>query len=258
MPSSRDAFAAESLKRLVDLVSASLMLIVTALPLTLLCAMIWLYDRGSPFYIATRVGRRGKPFQMVKLRSMRVNADKTGVTSTSADDQRITPVGHFVRRFKLDEFIQLWNVLKGDMSLVGPRPNVPSGVAGYTQIERQLLTVRPGVTDFASIVFSDEGDILAGKLDPDLAYNQLIRPGKSRLGLFYVENVGISVDLRLIWLTAVAVISRPAALRGVVTLLQSLNAPADLVEVARRDKPLAPMPPPGATSVVTDQDAVPA
>jgi lipopolysaccharide/colanic/teichoic acid biosynthesis glycosyltransferase len=111
------------------------------------------------------------------------NADQSGVDSTGAADRRITPVGHFIRRYKLDEITQLWNVLKGDMSLVGPRPNVQRETDMYTGIERRLLSVKPGITDFSSIVFSDEGDILKDHADPDIAYNQLIRPGKSALGL---------------------------------------------------------------------------
>jgi lipopolysaccharide/colanic/teichoic acid biosynthesis glycosyltransferase len=240
-------------KRLLDIILSGTMLLLTFPILTVIGVMIWLYDRHSPFYAATRIGRNGVPFRMIKFRSMRVNADRTGVTSTSADDDRITPVGHFIRRYKFDELVQLWNVLKGDMSMVGPRPNVPSGVELYTSLERKLLSVRPGITDFASIVFSDEGDILAGKPDPDLAYDQLIRPGKSRLGILYVEQSSLGLDIALIWLTTVAIVSKPAALRGVVQLLERLQAPADLIELARRDKPLVPMPPPGThTRAISD------
>lgn len=102
---------------------------------------------------------------MVKIRSIIVKADQTGVDSTARDDKRITPVGRLVRNFKLDEFSQLWNVLKGDMSLVGPRPNVPGEVAMYTSEENRLLEIRPGITDISSIVFADEGDILRGAVD---------------------------------------------------------------------------------------------
>jgi lipopolysaccharide/colanic/teichoic acid biosynthesis glycosyltransferase len=107
---------------------------------------------------------------------MVVNADKIGGISTAATDRRITPVGRLVRAYKLDELVQLWNVLKGDMSLVGPRPQVQTDAALYTQAEKRMLTVRPGITDPASIVFSDEGDILKDSADPDLLYNQIIRP----------------------------------------------------------------------------------
>ena len=119
---------------------------------------------------------------------MSISADKNGVNSTSLNDARITPVGHKIRKYKLDEFTQLWNVLIGDMSLVGPRPNVLVDTNLYTKVERKLLTVRPGITDFSSIVFSDEGKILENKKDPNLSYNQFIRPWKSRLGLIYIEK----------------------------------------------------------------------
>jgi lipopolysaccharide/colanic/teichoic acid biosynthesis glycosyltransferase len=108
---------------------------------------------------------------------------------------RITPVGQFIRGYKLDELTQLWNVLKGEMSLVGPRPNVKRETDLYTKVEKDLLTVKPGITDFASIVFSDEGEILSGQSDPDVSYNQLIRPGKSRLGLFYIKVRSIKTDI---------------------------------------------------------------
>src|SRR5262245_1541693 len=112
------------MKRLIDLVLSSIGLLVSSPLLLTVIVAVWAYDRHSPFSVAKRVGRHGRPFRMVKLRSMRVDADKIGVDSTSARDPRITPVGHFVRRYKLDELTQLWNVLMGDMSLVGPRPNV--------------------------------------------------------------------------------------------------------------------------------------
>jgi lipopolysaccharide/colanic/teichoic acid biosynthesis glycosyltransferase len=123
----------------------------------------------------------------------------------------------------------------------------------YTEQEKKLLTVRPGITDYSSIVFSDEGDILKGKPDPDLAYNQIIRPYKSRLGIFYVENRTLMLDIKLIYLTAVAIASKPAALRGVVDDLRKRGAPEDLVSVAMRNAPLEPAPPPGATHIVTQR-----
>jgi lipopolysaccharide/colanic/teichoic acid biosynthesis glycosyltransferase len=190
---------------------------------------------------------------MVKLRSMRVNADRTGVDSTSADDSRITPVGRFIRAYKLDELMQLWNVLLGDMSLTGPRPNVLREVALYTPDERRLLSVRPGITDLASIVFADEGEILQGAADPDLLYNQIIRPWKSRLALFHVDHASLGLDLRVVLLTAVAIVSRERALAGVGGILRDLDAPPDLLEVAARRLPLRAAPPPGATTIVASR-----
>jgi lipopolysaccharide/colanic/teichoic acid biosynthesis glycosyltransferase len=188
---------------------------------------------------------------MVKLRSMVINADKSGVDSTSANDRRITPVGRFIRRYKLDELTQLWNVLLGDMSLVGPRPNVERETNLYTMEEKGLLVVRPGITDFSSIIFSDEGDILKDKSDPDLAYNQLIRPWKSRLGLFYIQKHNLLLDVNLILLTLVAIISRERALSRVSCLLEQLGAEDSLARIAMRAEPLVPTPPPGTLDIVT-------
>ena len=182
-----------------------------------------------------------------------VNADKTGVDSTLADDPRITGIGHFIRKFKLDEFTQLWNVLKGDMSLVGPRPNVKRETDLYTDVEKELLDVKPGITDFSSIVFSDENDILKDSKDPDIDYNQLIRPWKSRLGLLYVEHRSFLLDCALVLLTVVALFSREKALWGVNRLLMLLDAPADAIRVSKRKDVLVPFPPPGLDSVVTSR-----
>lgn len=241
------------MKRAFDLVLSLLGLIVASPVLAVVMLLVWAQDRHSPFYIAPRVGRDGIPFRMVKLRSMVKNADKSGVDSTAADDMRITKVGHFIRRYKLDELMQLWNVVVGDMSLVGPRPNVERDVRLYTGEEKRLLSIRPGITDFASIVFADEGDILRGRDDPDLVYNQLIRPWKSRLGLYYVDNRTLAMDLRLIVLTIVAILSRESALSGVVALLRKHGAPLELVRAAGRSEPLTPFPPPGEDEVVTSR-----
>jgi lipopolysaccharide/colanic/teichoic acid biosynthesis glycosyltransferase len=186
---------------------------------------------------------------------MVVRADRTGVDSTGTNDPRITPIGRFIRRYKLDEVTQLWNVLWGQMSLVGPRPQVKRDADLYTTEEQRLLSIRPGITDFASIVFADEGEILKGRADPDLAYNQLIRPWKSRLGLFYLDNNGFSVDLQLILLTAVAIGSRYAALRKVHALLKRLGAADDLARIALRQDALMPHPPPGSDLIVMSRNS---
>ena len=158
---------------------------------------------------------------MIKLRSMSVDADKSGVVSSSDNDIRITPIGQKIRRYKLDEFIQLWNVLIGDMSLVGPRPNVKDETDLYTDIEKELLSIRPGITDFSSIIFSDEGDILKEKDNPDLIYNQLIRPWKSRLGLIYIKNQSFLLDIKIIIYTMVAFISKQRALNWITKQLKT-------------------------------------
>jgi len=241
------------MKRLFDILASLLGLIVLSPVLLVFMYLVYRQDKHSPFYVASRVGKDGLMFKMLKLRSMSVNADKSGVDSTSVDDIRITPIGHKIRKYKLDEFTQLWNVLIGDMSLVGPRPNVASDTNLYTDIERGLLAVRPGITDFSSIVFSDEGEILEGKDNPDLAYNQLIRPWKSRLGLAYIENQSFLLDLQLIFYTIVAIISKPTALTWVAKKLNNLNVDADTVRVSKREVNLFPFPPPGSDEIVSSR-----
>lgn len=235
------------MKRLFDIALSLGVLLIFSPVILVFSILVWLQDFKSPFYMAPRVGKNGKEFRMVKLRSMVANADKTGVNSTSARDSRITPLGHVIRRYKLDELTQLWNVLKGEMSVVGPRPQVKTDADLYTPVETGLLTVRPGITDMASIVFSDEGDILQDSKDPDLDYNQLIRPWKSRLGLLYVEKSSIMLDMRLISLTIFVVLSRERALREIQWVLAGLNAEEELRRVALRREKLVPTPPPGSS-----------
>ena len=241
------------IKRLVDILASFFGLLITSPILLPVMFLVWKEDKKSPFYIAPRSGRNGTIFKMVKLRSMVVDADKSGVDSTSGNDMRITPIGHKIRRYKLDELIQLWNVLIGDMSLVGPRPNVKSETVLYTNVEKGLLLVRPGITDFSSIVFSDEGEILEGKDNPDLAYNQLIRPWKSRLGLAYIKNQSFLLDLQLIFYTVVAIISKPKALIWVTKKLNNLDVDTDTVKVSKREVNLFPFPPPGSDEIVSSR-----
>jgi lipopolysaccharide/colanic/teichoic acid biosynthesis glycosyltransferase len=245
------------LKRLFDVTASALGLMLASPVLLPVMFLVWRQDRHSPFYVAPRVGRNDQPFNMIKLRSMVINADKSGVDSTAANDNRITAVGQFIRRYKLDELTQLWNVLKGDMSLVGPRPNVKRETDLYTPVERRLLSVKPGITDISSIVFSDEGDILKDQIDPDIAYNQLIRPGKSLLGLLYIENQSLWLDINLCFLTVVAILSRDKALAGVHKILKNINAPDDVIQLAQRRQALVPRPPPGGDRIVTSRDGNP-
>jgi lipopolysaccharide/colanic/teichoic acid biosynthesis glycosyltransferase len=226
------------LRRLLDLSVSGIGLLLVSPLLAVILFLVWQQDRHSPLYIADRAGVGGKSFRMVKIRSMVNGADRTGVESTSADDNRITPLGHFIRRWKLDELSQLWNVLKGDMSLVGPRPNTLNEVADYSEEERRLLTVRPGITDFSSIVFSDEGNILKDSIDPNSDYTLLIRPWKSRLGLIYVQHSGVTLDIQLIWLTVLGIFDKNRALARVSKILKRLGAPESLIVVAQRQVPL--------------------
>ena len=231
------------LKRSFDVVLAACGLLLFGPAIAAAACLVWLGDRSSPWYLAPRCGRDGIPFRMVKLRSMRLGADRTGVNSTASDDPRVTRVGAFIRRYKLDELTQLWNVFKGEMSLVGPRPQVPSAVAVYTQTEMGMLAVRPGITDFASIVFADEGAILQGSRDPDADYDRLIRPWKSRLALFYVTHSSMALDLFLIGATFQAIVARRRALDRVTRRLRGMGADPAVIEVASRLKPLPPATP---------------
>jgi lipopolysaccharide/colanic/teichoic acid biosynthesis glycosyltransferase len=228
------------MKRLFDILASAAGLLVLSPVLAVVLFFVWRQDRHSPLYLGERAARGGGSFRMIKIRSMSVGADKTGVESTGAADSRITPLGHFIRRWKLDETTQLWNVFKGEMSLVGPRPNTLREVEKYTVAERRLLSVRPGITDIASIVFSDEGEIIKDAADPDDAYDKLIRPWKSRLGILYAENSNVLLDIRLIWLTILAILDKPKALKGVQRILRELNADSTVIAVSRREKPLEP------------------
>ena len=237
-------------KRIVDIV-ISIVAILFTLPIILLAIfMVWANDRKNPFYLAPRVGKGFKIFRMVKIRSMVINAELTGVDSTAMNDSRITPVGRFIRKFKIDELTQFWNVLKGDMSLVGPRPNVKRDTDLYTTQEQALLMVKPGITDIASIVFADEGSILSEKSDPDIAYNQLIRPGKSKLGIYYLSLNSIRDDFYIMFLTIATMASRSKGLALTSKFLARKAAPHDLVVLSLRSNQLEPSPPPGSKSIV--------
>lgn len=243
------------MKRTIDIAVSLLGLIVFAPLLLLLCLLVWIQDWHSPFYIPMRIGRRERLYRMVKIRSMVIRADTNKVDSTANNDPRITYIGKVIRKCKFDEIPQLWNVLIGDMSLVGPRPNVARETGLYTSEEKRLLIARPGITDISSIVFSDEGSILEDKADPDLAYNQLIRPYKSRFGLLYIDRASTILDFHLIFLTFLCAIDRRSALDRVALLVAKLGAPSDLVTVATRRLPLQPSPPPGANGIVQSRSA---
>lgn len=238
------------MRRIFDAVVAASALVLLSPIVVLLAAAIYLQDFHSPFYFSLRAARGDGSFVMVKFRSMIINADRAGGTSTAASDPRVTPLGSLVRTFKLDEVLQLWNVLKGDMSLVGPRPQTLADRALYTAEEERMLAARPGITDAASIVFADEGEILRGSSDPDLLYQQIIRPWKSRLALLNLDHTDLGTTLRILWLTALALVSRDAALRGIEDLLRRWKADDLVLDMARRRRELLPYPPPGATQVV--------
>jgi lipopolysaccharide/colanic/teichoic acid biosynthesis glycosyltransferase len=186
------------LKRLFDLTIAATGLLLLSPALIVMAALIKRHDGGAVLYAGQRVGRNGVPFRMYKFRTMVLNADKIGGSSTPDDDPRITPVGKFLRRHKLDELPQLINVVKGDMSLVGPRPQVPWAVELYTPEQRKVLSVPPGITDYATLRFPNEGELLKGSVDPDRDYMEKIHPEKMRLSLEYVRNRSLATDIKVI------------------------------------------------------------
>jgi len=170
-------------------------------------------DGGPLLYRAQRIGRTGHEFTLLKFRTMVMNADRIGGPSTAGDDPRLLHCAAFLRRYKIDEVPQLLNVIKGDMSIVGPRPEVRFYTDMYSAEERRILSVRPGITDRASIRFRNEGEILRGAADPEEAYMRLIRPEKIRLGLRYVDHGSFLEDLAIIAATIRAVI-RPDSFEG--------------------------------------------
>ncbi len=229
------------MKRIFDILLSLVGLLFLSLPIFFFALLIWLEDFKNPFYYASRVGKNYKKFHMVKLRSMIVDAEKNGVESTMSNDPRITKIGTLIRAYKIDEFTQLWNVLVGNMSLVGPRPNTERGVNLYTDSEKKLLEIKPGMTDFASIVFSDEGEILKDSKDPDFMYDSLIRPWKSKLGILYCEKSNVYLDFIIIFLTVLAIFSKKVSLKFLSEVLKNINAENDLIEISKRRKPLLPL-----------------
>lgn len=189
------------MKRAFDFVGSLLGLVALSPVLLAITFMIRATSRGPVFYRGLRVGRGGNPFRILKFRTMVANADQLGGSSTATDDDRITAVGKVLRKYKLDELPQLFNVLLGEMSFVGPRPEVQAYVDLYTTVELPILDLRPGITDWASIWNSDEGAVLAGHPDPDRAYLELIRPTKLRLQLLYAQNSSMWVDCKILFYT---------------------------------------------------------
>jgi len=239
-------------KKITDFLISLLILILISPLILVFCLVIFLYDKQNPFYISTRVGLKGKVFKIFKIRTMIINADKIGGTSTKSSDSRLLPVGKLIRKLKLDELAQLFNILNDSMALVGPRPNTTLDVSYYSNEELKLLEVKPGITDFSSIIFADEGEILDKYDDPDIAYNQLIRPWKSRLGLFYIQKKSNKVDFALIFLTFINIFNRKKALYLTSKLIAKVGGSNDLINIALRKKPLTPSIPPGFDEVISN------
>lgn len=237
--------------RLIDILGGLVGLTLSAPFILVAMALIWLEDRHNPFYIAERIGAGGKPFKFLKLRSISVRRGVRSDEIITADDPRVTRLGHLIRASKLDELPQFWHVLRGEMSLVGPRANVASIVESFTHEERQIISVKPGITDLASIVFLNLGKVLEGSSDPKLDYNRLVRPWKSRLALLYVKHQSPTLALQTIWLTALAFFSHKRALEGVAKIVSRHKTDPRLARIVRKEEDLMPYPPPGADKVVS-------
>ena len=193
-------------KRALDLALASTALLAGAPLLAVVSAAIKLESGGPVLFRQLRVGRDKRPIRTLKLRTMVVDADQRGPQITAGGDPRITRVGRLLRKTKLDELPQLWNVIRGDMSLVGPRPEVPRYVESYRPEWQKLFSVRPGITDLASLTFRDEESLLAAAHDRDRAYREVIMPMKLELALEGVERSSIANDLRIIARTALSIV----------------------------------------------------
>lgn len=211
-------------------------LVPILLPLLIFFGLIiFFYDFKNPLYISKRVGKNSKLFNFYKFRSMVINADKNQVFSTKSDDDRITPIGKILRKYKIDETAQIINILNFTMSFVGPRPNVKFETDKYTDKEMGLLKVRPGITDLASIVFSNEAELLANSLDPNKDYEIKIRPYKSELGLIYIKYSSIINDIKILFLTFLSIFNRKLAINLIVDWMKKNNLDKNLITVVKNN-----------------------
>ena len=196
------------MKRIFDIVASGIGLILLSPLFIILTIWIKCDSIGPVFYKQVRVGRNNMDFQLFKFRSMRVGSDKKGLITVGGHDPRITRSGYYIRKYKLDEFPQLINVFKGDMSLVGPRPEVRKYVDMYTEEQMHVLDVRPGITDLASIRYRNENELLERVNDPDKYYVEVIMPDKLLINLEYVARHSFTFDIRLIFQTFRAIVSK--------------------------------------------------
>lgn len=194
------------LKRLFDIL-CSLTGIFLLTPVFILIALAIIVNSGTPvLYFQVRVGKGNKDFRLFKFRTMYTDADKKGLLTVGGRDPRITPVGYYLRKFKLDELPQLFNVLIGNMSLVGPRPEVRKYVEMYTPLQKQVLNVKPGITDYASLEYINENELLAKSSDPEQTYINEVMPAKLQLNMKYIEETGLGTDLYIILRTIIKIV----------------------------------------------------
>ncbi|MBQ9436177.1 MAG: sugar transferase [Bacteroidales bacterium] len=195
------------MKRFLDVILSALVLVIL-LPLFIIISIIIACEsRGGVIYAQTRVGRYNKDFKLLKFRTMHTGSDQKGLITVGEHDSRITPFGYFLRKSKMDEFPQLLNIIKGDMSIVGPRPEVRHYVDMYTEEQMKVLSVRPGLTDFASLVYIDENKLLEDQENPEEFYIKEMMPRKLELNLKYIEQQSVKTDTILIFKTLKAIVS---------------------------------------------------
>jgi len=194
------------LKRLFDII-ASLLGIIILIPFLFIISIFIVCGSGFPiFYLQRRVGKDGKDFNLFKFRTMANNSDKKGLLTIGGRDSRVTKIGYYLRKYKLDELPQLLNVFIGDMSLVGPRPEVRKYVNLYNDMQKKVLQVKPGITDLASIEFFDENEMLGKSLNPEQTYITEVMPKKLELNLLYIEQQGFLMDLKIICNTLLKIV----------------------------------------------------
>lgn len=195
-------------KRLFDICASIGGLLVLALPFCMVAIIIKLTSKGPVYFRQERVGKNGKTFRIYKFRTMTVNAEAQGMQITVGADRRITKIGQILRKTKIDELPQLINVLKGEMSFVGPRPEVPRYVELYSDYQKNILKIKPGITELASIVYRDENEVLAQSEDPEKTYIEEIMPKKIELNMEYMQKMSFWYDIKLIFKTFAAVLKR--------------------------------------------------
>lgn len=194
------------MKRLFDILSSAIAFILLSPILIVLAVAIMIDSKGGVFYKQKRIGKNGKAFMLYKFRSMRTGSDRKGLITVGSNDDRTTKVGRFIRKYKLDELPQLINILKNDMSVVGPRPEVEKYVQLYTAEQRKVLSVKPGLTDLASLAYINENEILGRAKDPEKTYVEQIMPAKLRLNLEYIEKQSFWFDLKIIAKTLMRIV----------------------------------------------------
>lgn len=196
----------DAIKRFFDMFVSLIAIIVLSPFFILIALLIKIGSTGPVLFKQTRIGRNELPFEIYKFRTMVVDAEKLGTQITIGKDPRITKIGHFLRKTKLDELPQLFNVLKGEMSFVGPRPEVPKYTKLYSEQQRLVFTVRPGITDYASIKYRDENELLGNVKNPEKVYIEEIMPDKLHLNIEYIQRRSLLEDIKIIFLTVMKII----------------------------------------------------